>query len=255
MFGSFRTGRRLASTLLLAVCLSPACQKETASDGQPGSAAPKPKDLPPLKVKADTPNLLLTWIDDQGDFHVVLKPADVPTAARKTVRVVVTDQPAGTTEHVYVADLNETAPDGTYRVTTMSRAAWDELGASRRKARLEALAPPAPSAAPPGAPNTVAPAGSAKLPIGSITAIVYGADWCKPCHDAERYLRHLGVNVIKKDIEQSEVAASEMKRKLERAGMPGASIPVIDVMGRVLVGFSPPALQGAVQAAQSAKPL
>jgi hypothetical protein len=46
-----------------------------------------------------------------------------------------------------------------------------------------------------------------------------------------------------------------MKRKLDRAGMGGASIPVIDVMGRILVGFSPGALDRAVQAALQAKPL
>lgn len=249
MFGT-RVGRAVSASLLL---LALACRKETPSDAQPGSAAPKPKELPTLQVKADSPNLLLTWIDEKGDFHVVQKPVDVPTEARKTVRVVVANQSAGTTEQVYVADLNETAPDGSYRVKTMTRAAWDELGASRRKSRLEALAPTPPAAPSAGAPP--APAASAKLPVGSVTAIVYGADWCKPCHDAERYLKQLGVNVIKKDIEASEVAAAEMKTKLERAGMGGASIPVIDVMGRVLVGFSPAALQGAVQAAQNAKAL
>jgi hypothetical protein len=46
-----------------------------------------------------------------------------------------------------------------------------------------------------------------------------------------------------------------MKRKLERAGMPGASIPVIDVMGRILIGFSPSALDRALEAARTTKPL
>ena len=46
---------------------------------------------------------------------------------------------------VYVANLNETTPDGSYRVKTMTRARLvrDELGLSHRKSRLEALAPPA----------------------------------------------------------------------------------------------------------------
>jgi hypothetical protein len=46
-----------------------------------------------------------------------------------------------------------------------------------------------------------------------------------------------------------------MKSKLDRAGLRGASIPVIDVMGRVLVGFSPSSVDGALEAAQSSKPL
>nr|PZN28823.1 MAG: NrdH-redoxin [Pseudomonadota bacterium] len=196
---------------------------------------------------------MLTWIDDQGEFHVVQKPSDVPPEARKTVRVVVAGNEAGTGQLIYVADLNETAPDGSYRLKTMSRAAWDELGASRRKARLEALAPPSPGAAP--SPSGAAPTASARPGDGAIVAIVYGAEWCQPCHQAERYLRGKGIAVIKKDVEESQAAAAEMRQKLERAGMRGASIPVIDVMGRLLVGFSPRALDAAVNAARSGTPL
>ncbi len=134
----------------------------------------------------------------------------------------------------------------------MSRSAWDELGASRRTARLEALAPPT---APATGPSASASAAVAKAPVGSIVVVIYGASWCKPCHDAEAYLRQRGVNVIKKDIEENEAAAAEMKTKLQRAGMPGASIPVIDVMGRILIGFSPSALDRALEAARGTKPL
>ena len=34
-----------------------------------------------------------------------------------------------------------------------------------------------------------------------VTVIIYGADWCKPCHQAEDYLRSKGVRVVKKDVE------------------------------------------------------
>jgi glutaredoxin len=88
-----------------------------------------------------------------------------------------------------------------------------------------------------------------------VVAIVYGADWCKPCHDAERYLKQRGATVVKKDIEQNEVAADEMRKKLERVGRGGASIPVIDVMGQILIGFSPAALEQAIAAAKTAKGL
>jgi glutaredoxin len=198
--------------------------------------------------------LLITWIDDKGDFHVVQKFADVPKEARDQVRVVSTTKEEGTGKLIYVANLNEVTPNGAYRVKTMTRAAWDELGASKRKARLEALAPsappsnqPAPSAEPSKNPN--------KQAAGNVVAIIYGAEWCKPCHDAARYLKQRGVTVIDKDIEANEVAANEMRQKLARAGRSGASIPVIDVMGQILVGFSPPALDRAIEAAKNTKPL
>jgi glutaredoxin len=235
------------------------CHKQAApTPSDDTGATPQATELPPLEIKDDTANLLLTWIDDKGDFHVVQKPTDVPKESRDNVRVVVTTREEGTGKLVYVSNMNEVTPVGAYRVKTMTRAAWDELGASKRKARLEALAPsavPAPSDSAPSAAGADAN-GAAKKPAASgITATIYGASWCKPCHDTERYLKQRGVTVIHKDIEENEVAAAEMRQKLARAGRAGSSIPVIDLMGQILVGFSPMALDQAIEAARSAKPL
>jgi glutaredoxin len=259
MTRSARAHQLVFLALLSAFVLVAGCKKPSSDKPDDNGTTPKAAELPPLEVKADTPNLLLTWIDDKGDFHVVQKPADVPTEGRKTVRVVVTSREEGTGKLVYVANLDETTATGAYRLKTMPRADWEELGASKRKARLEALAPSA-------LPSAPAPAGSDKpgdkragpgdkAPASGVVAIVYGADWCKPCHDAERYLKQRGATVIKKDIEKNEVAADEMQKKLEKVGRGGASIPVIDVMGRIMVGFSPAALEQAIEAARSAKGL
>ena len=256
--------RNRTFALLLAVTLGAvACKRPTTDASKDDATKPKAAELPPLEVKADSPNLLLTWIDDKGDFHVVMKPADVPSEGRANVRVVVTSPEAGTGALVYVANLNETTATGAYRLKTMSRAEWEELGASKRKARLEALAPsavPSSSGAPAGTPpdgNGKSPSGSpaAKAPATGVVAIIYGADWCKPCHDAERYLKQRGATVIKKDIDENEVAAAEMKKKLARVGRGGASIPVIDIMGQIQVGFSPAALEQALSAARTSKGL
>lgn len=253
--------KRALSLLLVVTLGAVACKRPTTDASKDDSTKPKAAELPPLEVKADSPNLLLTWIDDKGDFRVVMKPADVPSEGRATVRVVVTSPEAGTGSLVYVANLNETTPTGAYRLKTMSRAEWEELGASKRKSRLEALAPsavPSSSGAPSSAPpDGKTPSGSpgAKAPATGVVAIIYGADWCKPCHDAERYLKQRGATVIKKDIDENEVAAEEMKKKLARVGRGGASIPVIDIMGNIQVGFSPAALEQALAAARTSKGL
>jgi glutaredoxin len=243
----------LALGLALGACRKQASPAPTDETG----AVPKPTELPPLELKEDSANLLLTWIDDKGDFHVVQKPADVPKEGRDQVRVVVTTREEGTGKLVYVSNLNEVTPTGAYRVKTMTRAAWDELGAGKRKSRLEALAPSAvPAPAEPAAPGARDAANAPKKALVSgISATIYGASWCKPCHDTAKYLKQRGVTVVDKDIDENPVAAAEMRQKLERAGRSGSSIPVIDLMGQILVGFSPMALDQAIEAARASKPL
>src|SRR4051812_38425850 len=258
----YTAGLGLWSLLALALTLGSglaACRKQAApTPNDDTGAAPQTNELPPLEIKDDTPNLLLTWIDDKGDFHVVQKPADVPKEGRDKVRVVVTTREEGTGKLVYVSNLNEVTPAGAYRVKTMSRAAWDELGASKRKARLEALAPstvPTPADSAPAGASPDASSAPKKVAVSGISATIYGASWCKPCHDTARYLKQKGVTVIDKDIDENPVAAAEMRKKLERAGRSGSSIPVIDLMGQILVGFSPLALDQAIEAARTSKPL
>ena len=239
-----------------------ACKNEqnAPSSEDPTGAKPTSQELPPLEVKDDTPKLLLTWIDEKGDFHVVEKVAEVPEAGRAAVRVVSTTREEGSGKLVYVADLSKKNPDGTYPVKVIPRSDWDEKGASRRKARLEALAPPPSATAPPSAvaSGSAAPGPAPTVPKftgNKVVAIVYGAEWCKPCHDAAAYLKQRGVTVVEKDVDADESAQAEMQKKLERVKMPGASIPVIDVMGQILVGYSPRALERAVETAKNAKTL
>lgn len=223
---------------------SPTASNETApSEHREGAAAaPSPASF---ELKDDTPDLLLTWIDDQGDFHVVQTIAEVPEAGRAQVRVVVTTKEEGTGQTVLVADLRTKDPQGRYPVVSMDRAKWNELGAEKRKVRMEALAPKAPSSAEPTATGAEAIAAN-----GKVRAVIYGASWCKPCHDAEALLKKLGVDVVKKDIEESRAAQAEMQDKLAKAGRGGASIPVIDVAGQLFVGYEPRTLTAAVEQAR-----
>lgn len=230
----------------------PACHHDADTDGSSDPSTPRDDSLPPLTLKDDTPNLLLTWIDDTGDFRVVTQPAEVPEKGRKAVRVVVTTDTHGTGQVVYVADLTRKKADGGYPVTTMPRSVWDEKGASLRKARMEALAPSARPPAPAGSGSSEP--GAAPVP-GGVVAIVYGAEWCGACHDAERYLKQRGIQVIHKDIEKSALANREMQEKLSVHHLSGGSIPVLDIGGRVLVGFSPSAIDAALTAARATETL
>jgi glutaredoxin len=244
------TGKSVGLVLFTAIALTVSCHHKDGVDGpEPAaSSSAEPEKLPPLSLKDDTAGALLTYVDDQGNFHVVEHPADVPEASRGAVRVVLQDRGDGTGATVYVADLRAKGPDGAYPVKTMTRGEWDELGASKRKARLEALAPNASAA--PAAPEASGAPGSGAA-VNEVTATIYGASWCHPCHQAQELLESLGVKVTKKDIEESDAAQREMQEKLRKIHRGGGSIPVIDVMGQIFVGFSEGALRAAVARARS----
>ena len=246
--------RWLFLLLVLAALLALGCHGSGGDDSSADNtgAVPTANKLPPLKLTDNTGKLLLTWIDKKGDFHVVQKVTDVPKQGRGAVRVVETNSEDGTGQLVYVANLTKKRSDGTYPVKTMTRAAWDDKGASLRKERLEALAPSA--SAPP--PSSAAPsAGSAAPGQGGMVAILYGASWCRPCHDAQRYLEQRGVKVIHKDIESDAVARREMQKKLAANHLNTDEIPIIDIGGHLLVGFSANAIDEALAAARNTQTL
>lgn len=251
------TGILFAGLSMLAGGALVACNNKSphgnASSTESGTV-PRTAELPALALRDDTKDLLLTWLDPEGDFHVVQSPSEVPEAGRAQVRVVVTTQEAGTGELVYVANLTSKNPDGTYPVKTLSRLEWNNLGADRRKVRLEALAPRAETTETPAA-KGASPGAEAKSDYSKVRVVIYGASWCKPCHDAEKFLRGLGADVTKKDIEESRSAQAEMQEKLAKAGRMGSSIPVIDVAGTLLVGFSEDALRSALNNAVRAETL
>jgi glutaredoxin len=245
--------------LLAALVLCVGCKKEASVEQKGVQKEAKAASLPPLRVAADTKGLFLTWVDDQGEFHVTTKLDEVPEEHNEQVRVVVQGQDEGTEDTVYVANLKKKKPDGSFLVRTMARGAWDELGAKLRKSRMESLAPsavPAPSSSLPTPSNpgkTAAP--SKPMAASNLSAIVYGADWCGPCHAAEDHLKKRGVHVVKKDIDSSDAARAEMAQKLKRIGRGGAPIPIIDLMGQIMVGFNAQVLDRAIETARAGKKL
>jgi glutaredoxin len=198
-------------------------------------SSPSERSTEPAAQLTDaTTDVLLTWVDDQGDFHVVQSIADVKEPARAQVRVVFANRESDNPDQVLVADLRQKRADGSYPVTTMARSAWDDIGAKNRKSRMEAIS--APAAVP-----------DAGLPAQELVAIIYGAEWCKACHDTARYLKSKGIKYVEKDVDASGTIQAELQAKLARAHVPRtSSIPVTDINGHIIVGFNPSALDSAI---------
>jgi glutaredoxin len=203
-------------------------------------------DAGPPVVKDSSEGLLFTWIDEKGEFHVQEKPADVPLVGRDAVRVVdPTTYDGSNPGKIFVADLRVPLADGTYPVKASTRAEFDALAEARRVKNGPTLASASRAAAPdPGSagagPDTAhAQGGQMQTPGAARPAvIIYGASWCGACHEAAAYLKRKGIPFIEKDIEEDANAAREMQAKLAHAGKRSGSIPVIDVRGKVMVGFN-----------------
>ena len=244
---------RLRHALIIAALVTTvSCSSRKKEDDGTNPIAAE-NELPALSIKEDTQNLLLTWIDDKGDMHVEMSVASVPAEGRSLVRVVVSDREDGTKGLFYVVDLTKKREDQSYAARTMTRRAWEAEVEKRRASYLATVAPPKPPP-PSGAPSpgqTQTGEDKPPPPTSDVTVIIYGASWCKPCHDAENYLRKKGIRVVKKDIEEDPSANAEMRAKLEKSGQRGGSIPVIDVRGQILVGWSPGAVDRAIAKASA----
>ncbi|MEZ4408762.1 MAG: glutaredoxin family protein [Polyangiales bacterium] len=199
----------------------------------------------PFEVRANAEGLLFFWFDPQGNAHPAERVDDVPADRREVVRVDPSRPELRSPGWVYVTDLRSAGANGLYptRAVRAQTLADQVLALAGHAGALGT-----PAAPPPAAPSAGAGATTAqRAPSGQPDVIVYGASWCSACHQAAAYLRSRHVAFVEKDIEQDPSAAREMQEKAARAGVPTGSIPILDVRGHILRGFSAPAIEQALQ--------
>jgi glutaredoxin 3 len=220
---------RLRVTGLLFLILAAGCRKPA-----PATPPPEQTKLAPVEVKKDGV-ALYTYVDSKGDFVTVDKPDAVPPGARRLVRVVDPSKEAPDrrdTTSVYVIDDEELLRTGKTTARVMSRQAF-ETGAL-------AQLPPGDSsllaARPDGGPAEGATSPSA---AGPPVVTVYGTSWCGACREARRFLSARKIPFADKDVERDPAAARELREKAARLGVPTDRVPILDVRGRLLIGFDP----------------
>lgn len=70
---------------------------------------------------------------------------------------------------------------------------------------------------------------------------IYSADWCAFCHAAKDYLAKKDIEFTEKNVEEKPEYAAEAVQKSGQRG-----IPVIDIDGKIIVGFDRPAIDAAL---------
>jgi len=68
---------------------------------------------------------------------------------------------------------------------------------------------------------------------------IYGTSWCGACRAAREYMASHKIPFADKDIERDPEAARELAEKAAKMGIPTDRVPVLEVRGRLLLGFDP----------------
>jgi glutaredoxin len=181
----------------------------------------EPIDAAPISVtqelRADD-EIEVLFVDLGGAVRRAASVAMVPQASRHVVGV---DSPNG----LYLADVSVPAPSWTaYRGTL------DEL---ERRGLAALPAGPSANAVLPAVDPTVDP------PPPPDGVVVYGSTWCDPCTETRAWLDARGVAYAYRNVEQDGAAATDVSALCAALDVPACRIPVIDLAGKVVVGFDP----------------
>lgn len=207
----------------------------------PEQPAPSPS-LAGLTVLKDG-RWLFTYVNPEGQFETTDKPDIIPETVRKVVRVV----DPGNTDHtalaqVYVVDVNQLLKSGQAAAAPFGREAFETAALAQLPPGANSPLSSRPSAPPPGpppaAPSLAAGMGGALGKAGGHPVVtIYGTSWCGACRAARSYFQQRGIPFADKDIESDSEAARELAEKAAKVGLPTDRVPVLDVRGRLLLGF------------------
>jgi glutaredoxin len=185
--------------------------------------------------------LLFTYVQPNGMFATTDKAEKVPEMARQLVRIMGNgkNEPQRRNNfNVEVIDLRELLAKGKTQPRVILREAF-ETGAL-------AQLPPGDSCllAGPHGPPLPDENGMTGSPGEPPIVILYSTRWCGTGKAARQYLVSNRIPFTSKDIENDASAARELEQKASRFGILSDRVPVLDVRGRLLVGYDEMRMDG-----------
>jgi len=206
----------------ISICLALTACHHAAPAAAPDAGARSPEMPPPIAVNDSRKDLVFTWQDANGAFHDTSHASEVPEAFRKHVLVRDLSLPpeqVHADRYLYLADLTDKDADGGYAYSVVSRYHFQ-------------------------LPRMVEDADGG---FEEAQVTIYGTSWCGACAEARKYFTAKHIPFVDKDIEKDAQAAAELARKAKRAGFSPRGVPVIDVRGHLLEGFSAQAVDAALR--------
>ena len=83
--------------------------------------------------------------------------------------------------------------------------------------------------------------------------ILYGTSWCPSCKAAREFMTDRAIPFVDLDVEADPEAAEAKAAKCRSIGRPGCGVPLLDVHGAILYGFSGVRIEAAFRA-EAVKP-
>jgi glutaredoxin len=228
---------RLVIIPALAALALTSCRRSAPEAPPPSAGAAAPATIEVLKEG----RWLFTYAEPKGTFATTDKPDSVPEPARALVRVFDPSAPEKTPGggRVYVTNLNDVLSKGRAPARPMSREAFETAAlAAHPTGESSPLAAQTMRPAPiPALDGGVAPTPPPAAAGGPPVVTIYGTSWCGACRAARQYFTGRKIPFADKDVERDPDAARELAAKAAKMGIPADRVPVIDVRGRLLLGF------------------
>jgi len=212
----------IAALLSFAACHP----RASASAGDAGTAGEsEAEQLPEVRVVPDGGPYLFSYYSADGKLHDADSIGAIPKDSRRQVLVRdLSRSPTAlkTDQYLYLADMRQPPSSDGYPTSVVSRYQFEAAG--------DVL------------PDT---SGQEDADGGTSGVIVYGTSWCGACKAARAHLEQKHIPFVEKDIEKDAAASQELARKAKRAGLKLGGVPVIDVLGQLMMGYDPGAIDRA----------
>jgi len=218
---------RIAVLFVLVLTLS-ACRDREVERPDPGPPVEE-IDLDGLEVSPDDDDVVFQYVDPAtGKPVAVTKIDEIPEGQRKNVMVLYSGERRDrlTSRALALADLTAPGDDGRYPVRLVNR--WG-LGPSGLKTREGK---------------------GAQVASSTGVVVLYAAPGCGHCARARNWFTGNGIPFTEKDVHADPSAAAEIAALGRSQGIPDSylsSVPLINVNGKLLVGFDPRQVESAMQ--------
>ena len=216
-------------------CSAPASGEEDKTSSSTSDSASPASPV----VTDDNGQLLFSWFEENTG-KTATDIAEIPESVKKEVRVQDLSVPPDkrNPDWLFLANLTVKDAAGNYAVKAVRRDQYEEKRHPRQ-------------------PETQKTADQSAS-MGNGVVLMYSTAGCPHCKRARRWLLEQKIPYKEFDIEKDDVAAKELYEKCQAQSIMPGGVPMFDVNGQIVPGFSPEAilqlLKQPVKTAPSAAP-